>query len=115
MEMRGYLDAPAALPPAKNTSTHWIERWVGPLAGLRGSGEEQNMLPVAKLERTMQPVASRYIDCDIHRRDMKINYNHPFSNNRVSLENCIVTHEGYSMNFTIAQSLILCRLFRFWY
>jgi hypothetical protein len=89
--------------------------WVGTLTGLGGSGEEQNLLRLPEFARTMQPVASRYINCDIHRRDMKINYNQPFSNNPVSLENCIVTHEGYCMNFTVAQSLILYRLFRFWY
>jgi len=109
--MRGYLHVLASLPPAKNTGTHWLEGWVGSLAGLGGSGEEQNLLPVPELERTVQPVASRYIDCGIHRRGMKINYNPPFSNNRVSLENCIVTHKGYCMNFTVAQSFI----FRSWY
>ena len=60
-----------------------------PIAGLGGSGEERNLLLVPEMERTVQPVANRYIDCDIHRRDMKINYNQPFSNNRVSLANCL--------------------------
>jgi hypothetical protein len=83
------------------------------IAYLGGSAEEQNLLHVPELERTVQRVANRYIDCDIHRRDMKINYNQPFSNNRVSLANCIVTHKGYCMNFTVAQSPILYRLFRF--
>jgi hypothetical protein len=34
MEVSGHLHTPAALPPCKSPSTHWIEGWVGPRAGL---------------------------------------------------------------------------------
>lgn len=72
---------------------------MGPLADLGGSGEEPHLSPVPELERTVQPVTNRYVDCGIHRRDMKINYYPPFSNNRVSLENCIVIRKVYCINF----------------
>ena len=85
------------------------------IVGLDSSAEEQNLTSLPELERTRQPVASSYTDCDIHRRNTKINYDQPFSNNCDSLENCIVTHTVNSMNSTAAQPPILYRLFRFWY
>jgi hypothetical protein len=66
----GQLQAPAALPPGeKAPSTHWVEGWVDPRAGLDyvdkrildPTGTRNSDLSV------VQPVSSRYTDCDIQK------------------------------------------------
>jgi hypothetical protein len=61
MEVSSELDAPAALPPGKNTGTHWIESWVNPRAILDGLWRRENPLLLPGFEPlTIQPVRSRY-------------------------------------------------------
>ena len=56
-----YRHAPAALPLGKRPDTHCTEGWVGSRAGLHGCGKSPP--PLAGFDpRTVQPVASRYID-----------------------------------------------------
>jgi len=57
MELCGHRHAPSALPPGKNTATHWIG-WVGPGAGLCVGGKETNILSMPWFETwVVQPVA----------------------------------------------------------
>ena len=44
MEVSGQLNAPGAIPPGKNRSTHWIGDFVGPRAGL-GVVEKGKLAP----------------------------------------------------------------------
>jgi len=50
---------PDHFTPGKRHGTHCTEGWVGPRAGLDGWG---NLAPTEIRPRTIQPVASRYID-----------------------------------------------------
>jgi hypothetical protein len=62
----GQRHASAALPPGKRSGTHCIGGWMGPWAGLDGCGKSRphrHLIP-----RTVQPVASRYIDWAIPAR-----------------------------------------------
>jgi len=57
----GQRHAPAALPPGKRPGTHCIGGWMGPRAGLNGCGKFR---PPPEFDpRTVQPLASSYIDC----------------------------------------------------
>ena len=57
---------PGRLTPGSNPGTQCIGDWVGPRAGLNGFGEEENILLLSGFEsRTVQAVASRYIDCAV--------------------------------------------------
>jgi hypothetical protein len=58
--MGGQRHVPAALPPGKKPGTHYIGGWVGPRAGLYGSGKISP--PPGFDPRTIQPVKSRYTD-----------------------------------------------------
>jgi hypothetical protein len=49
-------------PEEKAPGTHWIGGWVGPGAGLDDVGRTK-ILHLLGFE--VQPVATRYIDCDI--------------------------------------------------
>jgi hypothetical protein len=50
--------AVAALPLAENPSTHWMEGWVGPRAGLDVFGEEKNVLSLPKFQfQAVHPIA----------------------------------------------------------
>ena len=60
MGVGGQRHAPAALPPGKGHGTHYIKGWVGPRAGLDGCGKSHP--PPGFDPRTVQPVASHYID-----------------------------------------------------
>jgi hypothetical protein len=63
MWVGGQRNTPAALPPGKKPGTHCTEGWVGHRAGLDGCGKFR---PAPGFDpRTVQPVASRYTDCDI--------------------------------------------------
>jgi hypothetical protein len=53
----GQCHAPAALIPRKRSGTHCIGGWVGPRAGLHGSGKSLSLLGFDP--RIIQPVASR--------------------------------------------------------
>jgi len=59
MGVGGQRYAPAAFPPGK-TWYHCVGGWVGPRAGLDGSGKSR--YPPGFDSRTVQAVASRYTD-----------------------------------------------------
>ena len=59
----GQRHAPAALPPGERPGTHCIGGWVGLRAGLDGCGKSRP--PPGFDPRTVQAVASRYMDCVI--------------------------------------------------
>ena len=58
--VRGQRHAPAALYPRERPGTHCTGGWVGPRAGLDRCGKSRS--PPGFDRRTVQPVASRYID-----------------------------------------------------
>ena len=64
MAVGGQQQAPAALPPQERPGTHCTGGWVGPTAGLGGGGKSRP--PPGFDPRTVQPVASRYTDWDMH-------------------------------------------------
>ena len=67
---------PQQLYPRERLGTHYIGGWVGPRAGLDGSGKS---LPHCdSIPRTLQPVASRYADWAISaRRILKLSLIYP--------------------------------------
>ena len=60
MRVGGQCHALAALPQEKRPGAHCTGGWVGPKAGLRGC--EKPRPPPGFDPRTVQPVASRYIE-----------------------------------------------------
>ena len=60
MGLVGQRHAPVTLPPGKRCVTHCIGGWVSPKPGLDGCGKSR--LPPGFDPRTVQHVASRYID-----------------------------------------------------
>ena len=60
----GQRHAPAALPPEKIHGTHCAEGSMRPRVGLNGCGNSPPPPPGID-PRTLQPLASRFTDCDI--------------------------------------------------
>jgi hypothetical protein len=60
LDWGGQRHAPAALPTEKRPSTHCIEGWLNPRAGLDGCGK--SCPPPGFDPPSVQPVASRYTD-----------------------------------------------------
>jgi hypothetical protein len=56
MELRGYIHAPAALPPIKNPRTHAVGDWRSPRTGEDVLQKRRMFLP-GFVPRTVEPVA----------------------------------------------------------
>jgi hypothetical protein len=65
MGFGGSYHAPAALPPGEVSRYPFTGDWVGPWAGLDGRGKYRSHRD--STPRTVQPVASRYTDCNMRK------------------------------------------------
>ena len=65
----GQCYAPAALIPRKRSVTHCVGGWVGPRAGLNGTGKSLSLPEFDPL--IIQPVASRYTNYAVPARELR--------------------------------------------
>jgi hypothetical protein len=93
MRVGGQLHAQAALPPGKETLYPLSRRLVGPQGW---SGQVLKISPPTGFDpRTVQPVASRYTDCDIPAHIVYSYTEHTQKNGAVSLYSPLKPHHSF--------------------